>query len=133
MRENGETEQWLISRYSKAINKRDKVVIWASGDKAGAYAIGEILTAPSKGSLNSEQEKYWIQKESIDKFEEKKSVVVRYLHIFIDRPLLEDRCRDDPILSDMEVLKQPQATNFRLQEEQWKRILELIDRKIHCK
>jgi len=128
IRENVETEQWLISRYAKAIDKRDKVIIWASGYKAGIYATGEIITTPNKRPLNTQQEKYWIVKETVDKFEEKKSVVIRYLRIISDRPLLEGRCREDHILSDMQVLKQPQATNFRLAEEQWKRVLELIDR-----
>lgn len=131
IRENVETEQWLISRYAKVIDKRDRVIIWASGTRAGIYATGEIITTPSKRSLNTEQEKYWIAKETVDKFEEEKSVVVRYLRMIIDGPLLEDRCRDDPILSDMEVLKQPQATNFRLTEGQWKRVLELIDGNNH--
>lgn len=129
IRQNVETEQWLISRYANAIDKRDRVIIWASGYKAGVYATAEIITTPTRRSLNAEQEKYWITKETVDKFEEKKSVVVRYLRIILDRPLLEDTCRDDPLLSNMEVLKQPQATNFRLSEEQWERILELIDGK----
>jgi len=51
------------------------------------------------------------------------------LKVVIDRPLLEDECRKDPILSAMQVLKSPQGTNFPLTKKQWNRILELMDRK----
>ena len=127
MKENRETEQWLTSQYAGDIREGDKVAIWASGEKAGMYAIGEIITNPGKRPLITEQEKYWTNKEDISKFREKDSVIIKYLKLIIDRPLLEDACNKDPILSDMAVLKQPQGTNFPLTKKQWNRILELID------
>ena len=129
IKEHRETEQWLTSHYARDILKGDKVVIWASGDMAGVYAIGEIVANPSKNPLNPEQEKYWTQKEDLYKFRERNSVTIKYLKVIIDRPLLEGKCRKDPILSDMEILKQPQGTNFWLTKEQWNRIIELIDQK----
>jgi len=129
IKENKETEQWLTSQYAKDIHEGDKVAIWASGEKAGVYAIGEIITNPRKSPLTTEQEKYWANKEDIYKFREKYSVTIKYLKVIIDRPLLEDECNKDPALSDMAVLKQPQGTNFPLTKKQWNRILELIDQK----
>jgi len=127
--EKRETEQWLASQHARVIREGDKVAIWASGEKAGIYAIGEIITNPGVRPLNPEQERYWTEKADIYKFREKNSVTIRYLKIIIDRPLLEDECSNDPILSAMGVLKQPQGTNFPLTREQWNRILELIDKK----
>jgi len=129
LKENRETEQWLISRYAGDIKKGDKVAIWASGAKAGVYAIGEIMTNPSERPLNLEQQKYWAQQEDAFKFEYRSSVTIRHLKVFIDSPLLEDQCRKDPVLSTMEILKQSQGTNFWLTKEQWNRILELVDEK----
>ena len=103
------------------------MAIWASGEKAGIYAIGEIVTNPRKCPLNPEQEKYWINKEDIYKFEEKASVTVKYSRVIIDRPILEIECRRDSTLSDMAVLKQAQGTNFSLTRKQWNRFIELID------
>ena len=127
IKENMETEQWLTSRYARRICTGDKVVIWASGEKAGVYAIGEIVTNSTKRPLNAEQEKYWTNKEDILKFLEKPSVIIKYSKVVIDRPLLEDACSKDPVLSDMAVLMQPQGTNFQLSNAQWHRILEMID------
>jgi len=129
IKQNRETEQWLTSRHVSDIREGDKVVIWASGEKAGVYAIGEIVKNPRKSPLAPEQEKYWANKEDVCKFQEKYSVIIKYLKVIIDRPLLEDECSKDPILSDMPVLKQPQGTNFPLTKEQWNRILELLDKK----
>lgn len=129
IKENRETEQWLTSQHARDIRERDKVAIWASGDKAGVYAIGEIVANPRKRPLNPEQEKYWTKKTDVYKFREKNSAIIKYLKVFIDIPLLEDKCRRDPILSAMEILKQPQGTNFPLTKKQWNRILELLDEK----
>jgi len=41
IKENKETEQWLTSQYAKDVHEGDKVAIWASGENAGVYAIGE--------------------------------------------------------------------------------------------
>jgi len=127
MKENKETEQWLTSRHVRDIHEGDKVAIWASGEKAGIYAIGGIVTNPRRSPLNSEQEKYWLNKEDVRKFEENYSVTIKYSKVIIDKPLLESECRSDPDLTDMEVLKAAQGTNFSLTRKQWNRIIELID------
>jgi len=129
MKENRETEQWLTSQHARYIHEGDMVAIWASGEKAGVYAIGEVTTKYRQKSLAPEQEKYWSKKADIYKFQEKNSVVVKYLKVVIGRPLLEGECSKDPILSAMQVLKNPQGTNFPLTKKQWNRILELMDRK----
>ena len=130
IKEVRETEQWLTSRHVRDIREGDKVVIWASGGKAGVYAIGEIVTNPRKSPLNPEQEKYWTNKEDIWKFREEYSVIIRYLKVIVDRPVPEDECRKDLVLSDMAVLKNPQGTNFPLTREEWNRILELMDQNV---
>jgi len=127
IKEKRETEQWLTSQHARDIHKGDRIAIWASGQKAGIYAIGEIITDPRKRPLNPEQEIFWTEKTDIYKFQDKKSVIIKYLKIIIEKPLLEDNCIKDPILSAMDVLKQPQGTNFPLTRKQWNRILELID------
>src|SRR3972149_7840911 len=68
IKEHRETEQWLTSRYARNIHEGDKVAVWASGEKAGVYALGEIATNPAKRYLDKEQEKYWISKGDVFKF-----------------------------------------------------------------
>ena len=37
---------WLATRYAKDMVTGDGVMIWKSGDKAGIYAIAEIIEPP---------------------------------------------------------------------------------------
>jgi hypothetical protein len=127
IKENKETEQWLTSQHAKQIHEGDMVAIWASGEKAGVYAIGQIITNPRQKALDPDQEKYWIEKSSICKFQEKPSAIVKYLKVAFDKPLLHDRCRLDSTLSAMQVFTNPQGTNFPLAREQWNRILALME------
>ncbi|MGA2308277.1 MAG: hypothetical protein ABSG57_01855 [Candidatus Bathyarchaeia archaeon] len=48
IKENRETEQWLTSQHAREIHRKDVAAIWASGYRAGFYAVGEIETNPSK-------------------------------------------------------------------------------------
>ncbi len=124
-RETAEPEQWLISQHAKLIRKGDFVAIWGAGQKAGIYALGQIVTIPAKNPLNHSQEKYFLNKGDIGKFQERHSAYVEYFRVCIEKPLLqEERMRDD-ILSSLQVFVNPQGTNFRLTTEQWNRILEL--------
>jgi len=131
IRDTKEPEQWLTSRYAKYIHKGDLVAIWASGEKAGIYAVGEIITNPAKKQLNANQHKYWIDETGIYKFQEKDSVFIKYLNVTLDQPILQDECRGDPVLFELQVFNDPQGTNFRLTYEQWDRILQLMNRKRH--
>lgn len=124
--ENREKEQWSVSQHAKNIQKGDRVAIWASGEKAGIYAIAEVIENPSIRPLNKNQEKYWTGKDNSIKFEDKPNVVISYLKPVINNPLLEGICRKDPVLKTMKILRHPQGTNFPLKREQWKRILKLI-------
>lgn len=125
--ETKEPEQWLTSQHFKHIHEGDLVAIWASGEKGGIYAIGHIMTKPAKKPLNAEQEKYFIEKDYIGKFQEKPSVNVGYSKVALDKPLLQDECNRDATLSGMQIFKNPHGTNFRLTTDEWTRILELME------
>ncbi len=128
MKENKETEQWLVSRYGNVVFKGDKVAIWATGSKAGIYAIGEVVENPSEKPLDREQEKYLTKALYFDKFLREKSIVVKYSKVKMDEPVLEKDCKRDPTLSTLENLRQPRGTNFSITKEQWDRITELFGR-----
>ena len=126
IKETQEPEQWLISQNAKLIQKGDSLAIWSSGQKAGVYALGQIITRPAKNPLNLNQQKYFLHASDVGRFQEKHSAYVRYSCIFVDRPLLQEDCNKDKTLMNLQVLIYPQGTNFRLRIEQWDRILELL-------
>jgi DNA-directed RNA polymerase subunit RPC12/RpoP len=126
IKETQEPEQWLVSQHANHIREGDMAAIWASGEKAGVYAIGQIITNPRQKALDPQQEKYWLKKDDIRKFQEKPSVIIKYLKITCSKPLLQQQCRSDETLSTMQVFMNPQGTNFPLTKAQWHRLLELI-------
>lgn len=126
IKETKEPEQWLINQYIKLILKGDLVAVWCSGKQAGVYALGQIVSIPAKNLLKSNQEKYFLNKSDIIKFQENFSAYVEYNKVYIENPLLQEECKEDNILLEMQVFAKPQGTNFRLTPEQWQRIEELI-------
>lgn len=126
IKETREPEQWLINQYIKLILKDDLIAVWCSGKQAGIYALGQVISIPARSFLNPNQEKYFLNKSDIVKFQEHLSAYVEYDEVYLENPLLQEQCREDNVLSEMQVFVKPQGTNFRLTPEQWRRIAELI-------
>lgn len=119
-----EPEQWLVSQHFKLIHKGDLVAIWSSGQNAGVYAFGQIITNPIQAPLNLKQETYFPNKEDIKKFERSHSIYVEYSKLCLEKPLLQRKCSENKILSGMQIFMNPQGTNFRLTPEQWDQLLD---------
>jgi hypothetical protein len=127
MKENRTSEQWLVTRFAKLISVGDKVAIWASGKDSGIYALAETTTYPLKNPLNPEQAKYYALNRNVDKFKVKPSVFVKYLKIFVENPICKNKCKEDSVLSSLEILSDfTNATNFKLSKSQWNKILEIV-------
>ena len=118
-------EQWLASQYAEYMKKGDFVAIWASGKSAGIYALSQMVTNATDMTLNPEDQKYWRNKQAINKFLYHPSVLVEHFKYLSTCPLLESQCLEDAILKSLCVLKHQQATNFLVEYEQWIRIVEL--------
>ena len=127
IKENKNSEQWLVSRFAKLICIGDKAAIWACGKEGGIYALGEIITYPLKKPLNPEQAKHYLVKDDIDKFRKKPSVSIKYFKVLVERPLSIDKCKKDNVLSSLEPLNNfANATNFKLTKTQWDKIAEIV-------
>jgi DNA-directed RNA polymerase subunit RPC12/RpoP len=124
-KETREAEQWLVSQLWKLIRKDDLIAIWSSGQKAGIYALGQVITNPAKTPLNIGQKKFFSNLNYVEKFCDKYSAYVEYSHVFLEKPLTQEACSQDDILSKMQILVNQQRTNFRLTGEEWERIVEL--------
>ena len=66
-----------------------------------------------------------VEKNNLEKFERKPSVMVKY-STFLEKPILQEECLQDEVLSSIQVFMNPQGTNFRLSRTQWDRITEKI-------
>lgn len=118
-RKPGDSETWTVTRYAEWMAAGARVLLWQGGSNAGIYAVGTLTgeAQEQQGSnpySSGESKRKWCQ------------VPFRYDAI-LSKPLLKSEIKDDEVLSELMVIKAPQATNFEVEEDQWERIVELLE------
>lgn len=81
-------ELWNCNQHFRRIKAGDRVLIWISGEDAGVYAVGTILTDPDLKPDTPRGQGYWTDPRNGR--QERPRVRVRYDEILLDRPLLKD-------------------------------------------
>ena len=112
---------WLVTRYAKEMQPGDGVLVWISGKEAGLYAIAEMIEAP-KMMEELPDIGYWLDK---SRFGTTPFATIRFTDKLLDRPLLRSDLKQDPVLQSLSVLRQPNATNFKVTAAEWQRVYEL--------
>lgn len=115
---------WLITRYNQEITLGDRVLIWIAGKQAGIYAIAEVSAAPQFMPEPPDIEIWTMPMQARARF----YAPVTFQQKLLDTPLLKSVLRYDPLLYEMEVIRRPRNTNFRIDEQQWDRIIKMIDK-----
>jgi energy-coupling factor transporter ATP-binding protein EcfA2 len=95
----GDEDSWRVNRYRSEMKPGDIVILWVSGQQAGIYALGELTDEPK-----NENGEVWVS--------------YRYTHI-LDTPISRDTIKAHPILHNMQIIRMPQGTNFRVTDEEW--------------
>lgn len=98
----GETVPWWATRYRADMKPGDKVVFWVAGpeDKRGVYGLGRIENEPTSS-----------QGDDVPRVNVK---VERKL----EKPVTVRHFRNNAILKDMQIMKIPIGTNFRLDKDE---------------
>lgn len=112
---------WLVTRYRKDISVGDGVLIWKAGTAAGVYAIAEVI-APAEPLQEVPDRNYWIDQTRLGY---KPCAQIKFTTKLLDNPLLRSDCKQDPILQTLLVIRAPNSTNFKVTDEQWRRVHEL--------
>jgi hypothetical protein len=110
-------ELWNLNQHAREVNVGDRILIWISGQDAGIYAVGTVLTPAVTRSDSGTGIGYWHTKK--DGLQPKQRVLVRYDTVFLDRPLTRDYLRADPELWDLSILRSPRGTNFSVSDAEW--------------
>jgi EVE domain len=113
---------WLVTRYDKEITPGDRVLIWIAGKQAGIYAIAEVAAAPQFMDEPPDIEIWTMPIRAKARF----YAPVTFQQKLLDTPLLKSVLLYDRILYEMEVIRRPHNTNFRVSEAQWHRVITLI-------
>ena len=117
-RQPGSTDWWVVTRHQAEMQESDRVVLWQAGDAAGIYGIGTLIGTPVEQdgdnpyTSGNKKSKWW-------------QVEFKY-DVLIDPPLTKAEIKADDVLKGLPVLLQPQATNYQVKPEQWKRLQQLL-------
>lgn len=113
---------WLVTRYNKEISPGDRVLVWIAGKQAGIYAIAEVEEAPQFMAEPPDIDIWTMPIRAKARF----YAPVRFQQKLLDAPLLKSALFYDPVLYELEVIRRPHNSNFRVSEEQWHRVITLL-------
>lgn len=115
---------WLVTRYKNQMQVGDGVLIWVAGESAGIYAIAEIITPPEIMSPEQISDlPYWT--DTMRLREDKPRANIHFIRKLIGQPLRKGELRFDRTLRDLDVIRTPSSTNFKITPEQWLRVHQL--------
>lgn len=114
---------WLVTRYNKEIAPGERVLIWIAGKQAGIYALAEVEAAPQFMHEPPDIDIWTMPIRAKARF----YAPVTFQQKLLDAPLLKSVLRYDHVLSELEVIRRPHNSNFRVSEEQWHRVISLLD------
>ncbi|KJH69770.1 EVE domain-containing protein [Aliterella atlantica] len=114
---------WLVTRYTEEIASGDGVLIWIAGKRSGIYALAEVDAAPQFMDEPPDMDIWTMPIRAKARF----YAPVIFQQKLLDAPLLKSALRYDHILSELEVIRRPHNSNFRVSEEQWHRVISLLD------
>jgi EVE domain len=120
--ENLDGIYWLVTRYDKEITPGDRVLIWIAGKQSGIYAIAEVAAAPQFMDEPPDIEIWTMPIRAKARF----YAPVTFQQKLLDTPLLKSVLLYNRVLYEMEVIRHPHNTNFRISEAQWHQVLILI-------
>lgn len=121
---NGEIH-WQVNQHKREIHAGDIGILWISGKEGGIYALTEILTDPAMVFENSYEQKYWIDIE--EKGTKHLRVNMRIVANLLHKPLRKIELRNNEILKEMSIFRQPQGTNFPVSDKEWQIIKSLYN------
>lgn len=114
--DEGEEDDFSVSRYKTEYTLGDRVLLWNSGPEAGLYAVGQI-----SGEL------YERPTDEEDEDAEPVLAIPWMLTRELENPIPRSDLIDHPVLKGLSVITAPQGSNFRVTDEQWTELRAFLD------
>lgn len=115
---------WLVNRYKTQIRVGDLCFLWRSGPEAGIIAVATVTTDPQPGEYLPEELEFIRESGA---FSGPRVQVQLHLDRKLEVTLERSEIREDPRLSELQILKAPQGTNFPVSTAEAAALIELID------
>jgi MoxR-like ATPase/predicted RNA-binding protein with PUA-like domain len=105
---------WTLRQYKADVKKGDKVYIWRSGPDAGVVGTATVTTDPEVLPGDA-ADPYALKPESLSKPEPR---VMLQIGAVLPEVLRRSDLLEHAVLKDLDVIRFPNATNFRISPEQ---------------
>jgi MoxR-like ATPase len=110
----GDEADWVVTRFKEQLKPGDTALFWQSGGDAGLRSMGRLT------SETRVRDQPFFEDSTQD-------LAIDYRLTFIlRRPLYRRQLQQHPVLRDLSIIRSPTGTNFRVTEEQWLALQELI-------
>lgn len=109
---------WLVRHHGQEMNIGEGVWVWVSRKEAGIYATAEIVSLAEKLE-DIPDHNYGIDKSHLGI---KPQAIIRFTAKFIEKPLLREQLKLDPVWEDLLIIRAPKSTNFKVTPQQWQRV-----------
>jgi hypothetical protein len=116
-------DHWTVTSSYKRMKPGDQVVLWLAGPHGGVFGTGELVSEPYWHEFEPD-EAPWVKPDK-DGVKRIRRVDFRYTRIR-EEPIGRALLQDHPVLRGLEVFRFANATNFKVTEEQWNALLELM-------
>jgi len=113
---------WRVNAHKEKIKPGDKVIIWASGDRRGCYALCEVESDVHEDRVNEDHVPYYHEEMKDEPFNQ---VELRITHNLAERPITYEQIKDVEALSGLKIGNQ--GTNFKATKEEYEAILDLME------
>jgi predicted RNA-binding protein with PUA-like domain len=116
---------WKVKQHINEIKEGHIGLIWCSGDSAGIYAITKITSNPGEYKESEAERKYWL-----DDNEERGlqyRVKMSLIQSLVKCPITKQSIQVIDDLKNLSILKMPRGTNFPVTQEEWMKIIRLIN------
>lgn len=116
----GHLKSWKVAAHKDKIKPGDKVILWQTGNKAGCYALAEVVS--EVGSIQEEvyEQQYY---KLTDDTKNDLRVKIRITNYLADNPVLWEEIKELPEFSNFKAGNQ--GTNFSATKEEFETIDEL--------
>jgi predicted RNA-binding protein with PUA-like domain len=122
---------WLVSRYQNYIHAGHIGLIWMSGKEGGIYSVVDVTSNPQMMYDSEQSTKYWLSES--DQKQMMLRVKIRYKLKLINNPILKQELKNEPELQNMEIFRRPIGTNFKVTNNEWQTILQMLKKRFEFK
>ena len=121
----GHLKSWKVAAHKDKIKPGDKVILWQTGERAGCYALAQVVSEVGIVEEESYEKQYY--KDSISAKKEEERVRIKVETYLADHPVLWEDIKEIPEFENFKAGNQ--GTNFTATKEEFLTIKELGEAK----